>query len=213
MSRPPGPGIGGRLQALDRAVGRRRGLLAAGLTAGAVATALPHLAPAPPEGVVVLAAGRDLDAGTPLTDDDVVRLSLPLAARPEGVLTSLPAGARVAGRVRRGEALTDARLLGAGLLGGATGDAGLVATPVRLADPAEAALLHAGDRIDVLAAAADGRQESAPLAAADVLVLAVPVPDEHLEAGLVVLATTPSAAARLAAAAVSSRLSVVVRAA
>ncbi|MCW2608570.1 MAG: Flp pilus assembly protein RcpC/CpaB, partial [Frankiales bacterium] len=79
--------------------------------------------------------------------------------------------------------------------------------------PAGAALLRAGDRVDVLAASADGQQESAPVAAADVLVLAVPAPDEHLEGGLVVLATTPATASRLAAAAVSSRLSVVVRAA
>lgn len=205
-------GLPGALQALSRAVGRRRGLLAAGLTAAALATALPQLAPPAPEGVVVLAAARDLEPGAPVGEADVVRVSLPPQARPEGALTTAPEGARVAGRVRKGEPLTDARLLGAGLLGSDAADDGLVAVPVRLADPASAALLRAGDRVDVLAAAADGAQESAPLAAAGVRVLAVPVPDAELEGGLVVLATTPATAARLAAAAVSSRLSVVLRA-
>jgi Flp pilus assembly protein CpaB len=111
--------------------------------------------------------------------------------------------------VRRGEPLTDVRLLGAGLLVEAT--PGLVATPVRLADPAGAALLSPGDRVDVLAAPADGAAPAAPTVAADVTVLAVPTEVEPADGALVVLATTPATAARLAAAAVASRLSVTVR--
>ncbi|MCU1691391.1 MAG: hypothetical protein JWM64_482 [Frankiales bacterium] len=199
------------LRAGLRVVRRRRGLIAAGLTAAAVASALPTLAPPVEPGTVVLAAARDLPAGAVLVAADVVRLELPARARPEGALADGPVdGLRLAGPVRRGEALTDVRLLGAGLLGQA-GD-GLVASPVRLADPAGAALVRAGDRVDVLAAAPDGGAALAPTAASDVLVLAVPAPDEQVEGGLLVLATTPATASRLAAAAVSSRLSVVLRA-
>ena len=83
--------------------------------------------------------------------------------------------------------------------------------PVRLADPASAALLRPGDRVDVLAAATT---PEAPLLAAVVApaapVLAVPPAGTDLEGALVVLAAPPSTAARLAATAVTSRLSVVV---
>ena len=191
-----------------RVVRRRRGLLAAGLAAGAVATALPQLAPPAPPGLVVLAAARDLRAGASVQTADVVRLELPASALPDGALTDLPSGGvRVAGAVRRGEPLTDVRLLGAALL---DPDAGLVASAVRVADPAGAALVQAGDRVDVLAASPDGGSAGAARAAADVLVLSVPAPDPTAEGGLLVLATTPATASRLAAAAVSSRLSVVV---
>lgn len=216
MSRDPRGGLrgglSGGLRDVARVVHRRRALLAAGLVAGAVATALPQLAPPAPPGREVLAAARDLPAGTVLAAADLVRVALPAALAPAGALDAETAlvGRLVAGPVRRGEALTDVRLLGAGLL--AETGPGLVATPVRLADPAGAALLSAGDRVDVLAAPADGAAASAPVVAAGVTVLAVPAEVEAVDGALVVLATTPATAARLAAAAVASRLSVTVRA-
>ncbi|MDP9183416.1 MAG: RcpC/CpaB family pilus assembly protein, partial [Actinomycetota bacterium] len=85
--------------------------------------------------------------------------------------------------------------------------------PVRLADTATVALLHAGDRVDVLAAptSSEGAATSAVTVAAGVQVLAVPGgEDTDGQGGLVVLAATPATAARLAAAAVGSRLSVTV---
>ena len=202
-----------RLRPLADAVRRRRGLLAAGLAAAAVATALPQLAPQPVAGTAVLTAARDLVAGAALEADDVVPVELPAHVLPSG---ALPAGAdvlglRLAGAVRRGEPLTDVRLLGSGLLGPEHARAGLVAAPVRLADPDGAALLRAGDRVDVLAAPADGGAGTAPLVATDVVVLAVPAGTADLDGALVVLATRPGTAGRLAAAGVSSRLSVVLR--
>lgn len=136
-------------------------------------------------------------------------LTLPVTAAPSGVLTAVASavGHAVAGPVRRGEPLTDVRLLGAGL---PTGGAGIVATPVRLADPATASLLHAGDRVDVLAAATDatGPPGPATTVASGPTVLAVPAPGESDGAGaLVVLAATLGLADRLAAAVVRSRLS------
>jgi Flp pilus assembly protein CpaB len=87
----------------------------------------------------------------------------------------------------------------------------LVAAPVRLADPATAGLLHAGDRVDVLAVRTNEPQAVAATVASGLSVLAVPAPGESDPDGaLVVLAATPETAARLAAAAVGSRLSITV---
>ncbi len=198
---------------LSRAVRRHRALLAAGLTAAAVATAMPALVPTPPRTVPVVAALHDLAAGSPLTPGDLTSVALPEALVPAGVLTSVATavGRMVAGPVRRGEPLTDVRLMGSGLL---TGGPGLVAAPVRLADPATAALLSAGDRVDVLAAPTEASGPAASAAvtvASGIGVLAVPAADQAGgEGALVVLAATPAVAARLAAAAVRSRLSVTV---
>jgi Flp pilus assembly protein CpaB len=190
-------------------VARHRALVAGGLAAAAVAVALPALvAPAEPA-VQVLSAARDLPAGAVLSDDDLVALALPEAAVPTGVLVDATAvvGRLLAGPVRRGEALTDVRLLGAGLLTAGDG----VAVPVRLAEPATAALVQAGDRVDVLSAAPEGGP-AAQVVAAGLTVLAVPgLADDTGEGALVVLAADPPVAARLAAAAVTGRLSVTVR--
>ena len=186
-------------------VRRHRAVLAAGLTAAAVATALPVLAPEPARTFAVVAATHDLVPGRPLTTADLTTVAL--TALPDGALTTVGdvVGRAVAGPVRAGEALTDVRLLGSGLVR----TPGLVATPVRLADPATASLLRAGDRVDVLAAPTDGSVAEAVTVAAGLEVLSVPAADNS-EGALVVLAATPSAAARLAAAAVGSRLSVTV---
>lgn len=198
------------LGGLPRAVRRHRALLAAGLAAAAVATALPALAPRSPVAVSVLAAARELAPGVPLTSADLQRLDLPAAAVPAGALTAADqaVGQLVSGPVRRGEALTDVRLVGAGLVP-RTG--GLVAAPVRLADAAEAALLHTGDRVDVLATPTTATGPPVAVAVArGVQVLAVPGPGATGDGALVVVAADPAVAARLAGAPVSSRLSVTV---
>ncbi len=199
------------LRDLSRTARRHRALLAAGLTAAAVATALPVLAPPAAATQRVVAAAHDLAPGTPLVADDLTTVAVPQRLVPAGALTDAQdaVGRSVAGPVRHGETLTDVRLLGSGLVQGK----GLVAAPVRLADPATAALLHAGDRVDVLAAPT-GTAEPATTAvtvASAVQVLAVPsTTDTGAEGALVVLAATPATAARLAAAAVGARLSVTV---
>jgi Flp pilus assembly protein CpaB len=132
---------------------------------------------------------------------------------PGGALTTAhqATGRLLAAPVRRGETLLDVRLAGPRLLAGFPG--GLLAVPVRVADAASVALLSAGDRVDVLAAGtAAGGPVYATVVAADAAVLAVPTAiDAGGEGALVVLATTPSVAARLASAAVSSRLSITLR--
>ena len=193
---------------LLRALDRRRGLLAGGLAAASVATGLGVLAPEPAPTTVVIGAARDLPAGTALVEADLRRLRLPDETLPDGALTAVAdvAGRVLAGPVRAGEALTDVRLLGAALVP----DGERVAVPVRVAEPALPQLVQAGDRVDVLAASPDGAQ-TARAVVSDVAVLAVPPADQTAEGALLVVAASPGAAARLAAAAVTDRLSVVVR--
>jgi Flp pilus assembly protein CpaB len=196
------------LRDLRRALSRHRVLLSAGLAAGSVATAVTALAPAAAPTTAVVVAARDLTAGVPLGSGDVRTVELPTGAVPSGALDD-PAtaiGRLVPGPVRAGEPLTDVRLLGSGLLPPGSE----VATPVRVAERATGALVRAGDVVDVLSAAPDGSAPATTVVTA-VRVLSVPLADDDPgEGALLVLAATRSAAARLAAAAVTGRLSVVV---
>jgi pilus assembly protein CpaB len=207
---PAGP----PLRRWRRRVRRHRRPLTAVLAGLCLVTGLRSLAPPPPASAAVLVAARDLAGGVRLTGADLTLARLPPNAVPSGALAEDAAlGRTLAAPMRRGEPVTDVRLLGPALAD-ALGP-GLVETPVRLADPAVASLLHVGDRVDVLAAPADpGNGGATTVAAADVLVLAVPVPGDDTtgltQGALVVLATTRRTALALAAAAVGDRLSVLV---
>lgn len=194
--------------ALLVAVARHRAVLAAGLAAAAVAAGLSAVAPSARPTTPVLTAARDLAAGAVLEPGDLVAAAVPDALVPAGALTDVSdvAGRLVAGPVRRGEPLTDVRLLGAALLPAGAD----VAVPVRLAEPATGALVTAGDRVDVLAASPEGGL-AAQVVATGLAVLSVPAPsDLPAEGALVVVAASRATAARLAAAAVTGRLSVAV---
>jgi Flp pilus assembly protein CpaB len=162
-------------------------------------------------GVPVVAAARDLPAGTRLEASSLATLTVPAAAVPDGTVPdpAALAGRVLAGALRRGEPVTDVRLVGPALAVGLP--EGQVAAPVRLADLAVAGLVRAGDRVDVLATA-DG-DPSAEVVAAGALVLAVPAPppDDHAvatDSGLLVLAVERTVAARLAAASAAATLTV-----
>lgn len=201
-------GAAAALHDLRRALSRHRVLLAAGLAAGSVATAVTALAPPAAPTTAVLVAARDLVPGTPLARDDLRTVALPVGTAPSGALRDPAdaAGRLVPGPVRAGEPLTDVRLLGPGLLPPGPE----VAAPVRVAERATAALVRPGDVVDVLSAAPDGSAAAATVVTA-VRVLSVPLADDDPgEGALLVLAATRSAAARLASAAVTGRLSVVV---
>jgi Flp pilus assembly protein CpaB len=123
----------------------------------------------------------------------------------------------LAAPVRRGEPLTDVRLLSTALLA-ALGTSGLVAVPVRVTDgPATAAVVQPGDRVDVIAAAdpQDAGAVSTVTVARDVRALAVPAGAGDSSAGdgggLLVVAATAAQADALAQAATGARLSVTVR--
>lgn len=191
-----------------------RRLAAALLASGALVLAITPADPAParttaPPQTAVLVATRDLAAGLTVGPADLQPAQRASAQLPDGALV---AGVDVVGRVvtgsiRRGEIITDRRLLGPGL--SASLGAGEVASPVRLVDLEVAALLRPGDRIDILAATEDAT--SAVVVAAGVTVLAVPLTESRdgqrsEPLGLVVVAVDQETAATLAAAAASSIL-------
>jgi pilus assembly protein CpaB len=201
------------LTELARAAGWHRRLLAGGLAAGAVALGLQALQPPPPPTVDVLAAADDLQGGSRLAADDLRTVALPAEAVPAGVLRpGDDVEDRVlTGPVRAGEPLTDVRVVGPSLLAGWGRSS--VASPVRVADPGAVGVVRPGDRIDLIATLTTGEARSR-VVAADVPVLATPPDAEQgslTEGALLVVATTRTQAADLAAAAVTSRLSLVLR--
>lgn len=188
---------------LRRRVLRRRRPLAALLAAGAVAAGLHALAPPDPPSVTVRVAGHDLPAGHVLGRGDLAEVRLPAGVVPSGAVGT-PEGRTLAAPLRAGEAVTDVRLVGAGLA-----DAqppGAVTLPVRLSDAGQAGLLTVGDRIDLVAT--DPRAGRARALASDAQVLALPEPgttaDGALPGRLVVLALPAADVEEVTAASVAS---------
>lgn len=151
-----------------RAVLRRRRLLAAALTAIAVGAGIHATTSAPPALVGVQVAAHDLSPGVVLADGDLTTAQFAPGSVPER-LAAAPLGRTLAAPLRAGEPLTDVRLVGPGLAGALSGR---TAVPVRLPDAEMASLLHAGDRIDLVATDPEG--SGARVVASDALVLAVP---------------------------------------
>jgi len=187
----------------------RRGA-AALLTVLALVLAL-RPSPAPPctgspAARAVAVSARDLPAGTVLTAADLATARYPPGTVPAGVAADPERllGRALAGSVRAREPLTDARLVGPGIT--ALLPDGQVAAPVRLADLAVAALVHTGDRVDVLATAADA--PAAEVVAEGALVVAATGTDDEGGPGLLLLAVDDKTAARLAAAATTATLTV-----
>jgi pilus assembly protein CpaB len=165
--------------------------------------------PRAPAAVPVTVAATDLPPGTSLAARDLTVARLPPEFVPSGAAAEPgPLVGRVlAGGVRAGEPVTDARLVGPGLT--ALLPDGQVAAPVRLADLAVAALVRTGDRVDVLATAPDSA--SAEVVAAGALVLAAAHGADAVDdpaAGLLLIAVDDATAARLAAAATTDTLTV-----
>lgn len=194
---------------LRRVVLSRRRPLAALCAALAVGAAVQAHSPAQPRRTSVLTAVHDLAAGSVLRPEDVRAAAYDPDSVPSGSLSAAGAvGRTVAGPVRSGEPLTDARLVTSSLLAGYPG---LVAVPLRIGDPGAVRLLRVGDRVDLLAADPQGR--TARSVGADVPVLAIPRPGDDapgLTSGaLVVVGALPGEAPELAQASVTSVLSVV----
>jgi SAF domain len=117
----------------------------------------------------VVVAVRDLRPGTALTLDDV-QLEKRLATTvPDGSQADLSAvlGSTLASPTRRGEVLTDVRLLGSRLAEAAIGSKagpGARIVPLHLADSALIDLVRVGDVVDVLAAPAADAPATGPAA-------------------------------------------------
>lgn len=147
----------------------------------------------------VVVAARDLAPGVTVTADDVALSSRPAGTLPDGAVTTLDAavGATLAGPSRRGEVLTDARMLGSRLTGLSVGPNART-VPVHLADAAVLDLIRPGDVVDVLGTpSADSTERPRLLAVAAVVVLVSAAAGE----GRVVLVALPAAAAHTLAAA------------
>ncbi|HTY29069.1 MAG TPA: SAF domain-containing protein [Mycobacterium sp.] len=154
-----------------------RTLLARRIAAGGlvVLAGVAALRPDPADGRTdVVTAARDLSPGTALTVNDLATEKLSATMVPDGALGSvdLVVGATLAGPVRRGEVITDARVLGSRLAGLAAGpDARVV--PLHLADAAVLDLIRPGDVVDVLGAVSAETDAEPRVIAANAIVVLV----------------------------------------
>lgn len=152
---------------------------------------------------------RDLPAGTLLTQADVTEAAYADGTAPANLAVD-PIGEVLASPLRRGEPVTDVRLIGPSLT---QGRPDLTALPVRLPDSGMADLLAVGDIIDLVAVDPQGGEAGA--IARDVEVLAMPAPDDAdgsgfsggtsgLSGSLVILGVDASDVAQITASAVRS---------
>jgi pilus assembly protein CpaB len=231
-----------RARALRLAIARFRPLILLVCAAAALLATARALAPPATPTRPVLVAAHDLGAGHVLGAGDLHTVDWPAhLSPPPGDPSTTPGGA-VLGRtlataLRAGEPVTDARLLGPGVLAGQP--PGSFAVPVRLADPTTAGFVTAGDRVDVIAGTAtdvpgfEGGPARTDVVASDVVVIAVPGrgtsgdaagsggglsaltggsgPADATDGGLLVVATDRATAVRLAGAQAGRVLSIAVR--
>lgn len=191
-----GPTMRDRMQLLIGSKGfrilvLRRAVAAVLAVLAAVLALLPqHRPPAPVLATVVVAA-RDLAPGIVVARNDVVVRTVPAQIVP-GQALHAPAqavGHVLSGAARRGETLTDVRLVdsvltGNGLAGGGPPESGQpgktpqVAVPIRLADSGVAELLYPGQRVDVIAGnTSPGNADTAQVLAERATVIAVRPPE------------------------------------
>ena len=137
---------------------------------------------------------------------------LPESLRPQAALTA-PEQAKnriLAGATAAGEPLTNARLLGPENTRLTASDPTASAVPFRLADPAVAALLTPGLRVDVVTVSPSATAEAVILAA-NATVLTVRPADKSTEGHLVVLALPREEARKVAAASLGQPVAVTLR--
>ncbi|MGE2721511.1 SAF domain-containing protein [Mycolicibacterium celeriflavum] len=181
-----------------------RTVLARRIAAGGlvILAAVAALRPDPDdERVDAVVAARDLSPGSQLTTDDVRVERLSAATLPDGIQSDFTAvvGATLTGPVRRGEALTDVRLLTPRLAEAAVGPAARI-VPLTLDETAVLDLIRPGDVVDVLAA---GEESDTRVVATDAIVVLVSEKPSGPGAGVdrVVLVALPAHAAHEVAAA------------
>src|SRR5271163_4598408 len=154
----------------------------------------------------VVVAARDLAPGTALTPDDVRLEKRSATTLPDGSQADLDAvvGSTLASPTRRGEVLTDVRLLGSRLAESTAGPGARI-VPLHLADSALIDLVRVGDVVDVLAASAtDSRadtQAATKVVATDAVVVLVSAKAkvQDAESERVVLIALPARVANMVA--------------
>jgi Flp pilus assembly protein CpaB len=188
---------------------RRRPLAALCVAVAAVAGVHAARPPAGPT-VAVTVAARDLASGTVLAPRDLVVRRYPADVAPLGS-DPRAVGRTLAAPVRRGEPVTDVRIVSRSLV---SAYPDRVALPVRIADADAVSLVRVGDHIDLVAA--DPRRGTASYVAVDVPVLALPAPADDDRTGsaltgrLVLVAAAPTEVDRIAGAAATDLLSLVI---
>ncbi len=211
-----GSGLADLRTEISDLVQSHRRLLTTALIVIAAVGALSALRPAAGRTIPVWVAAHDLRGGAPLRAADLRLEELPVADVPAAAIphTTAPVGRLLAAPMRRGEPLTDVRLLSAALLS-LSGTGADVAVPVRVSDgPAALALLHPGDRVDVITTedvASAGLRATAGPVVQDVGVLAIPAHVAADDAGLIIVAATPAQAASLAEIPAGDRVSIALR--
>ncbi|SRX93877.1 Hypothetical protein [Mycobacterium tuberculosis H37Rv] [Mycobacterium shimoidei] len=156
----------------------------------------------------VVVATRDLHPGAALTADDV-RLERRLAASiPDGSQADLDSvvGATLTGPARRGEILTDVRLLSSRLAESSAGPGARI-VPLHPVDSALIDMVRAGDVVDVIAAPeADSHADPRIVASNAVVVLVSAKPKMQADDRVVLVALPSAAATALAGAALAQRI-------
>ena len=147
-------------------------------------------------------AARPIATGTELTAADVRLEAWPRSIRPGGAFDASRAvvGKRTSSALESGEAITATRLVGSGLTTGLA--PGLAAIPVAVADSGVLRLIHAGDRVDLLAAPVVDGAGDGDLLASSVLVLAAiaPTDTDAARSGTLVVAADRATELRLVSA-------------
>jgi Flp pilus assembly protein CpaB len=168
-----------------------------------------------PEGdrIEVVIATRDISPGTALTADDISLESRLAAAVPDGATVDLATvlGATLAGAARRGEVLTDVRLLGKRLTE-ATGGPDARIVPVHPADSALAGLVRPGDVVDVVAASdTDSHANPRVVATGGIVVLVSDQQNRTADDRVVLVALPATAANAVAGAALAQTVTLTLR--
>ena len=211
------------LTTLARSIRRHRRLLAALLAAWAAYLTLGIVRPDAPPSRSTVVTVHDLAAGSVVQVDDIALRPWPVEGVPPAALAdpAVAVGRVAAVAVPAGTPVTTTSVVSPEALSRhmtASGGDG-VAIPIRLSDPAVAALLAPGDRVDVWSSREGSVPAVAVRVAAAAVVLAVPRPTSggllatSGASALVVLAVPSVAVPALAYATSSARLTVTVLAA
>jgi pilus assembly protein CpaB len=212
-----GPGLRARLpRGWRRAVALRR-LAAVLLVAVAAVLAVAGAAAPSVAGTPVVLARRDLAPGAAVGPDDVGVVARSPDGVPAGALPAVgdAVGRSPVGPVRAGEVLTDVRLVGPEAARAAVGVPDAAGVPLRLADPAVAALVRAGALVDVVGGAGAGGGGlgggGVVLARGARVLTVLPGEERTASVPLVLVALPGPDAARVAAATVGQEVTLTLR--
>ncbi|HTZ12764.1 MAG TPA: SAF domain-containing protein [Mycobacterium sp.] len=173
-----------------------RRIAAAGLV---VLAGVAALRPDPDgERAQVLVAAHDLGPGAALSADDLQLEKRLIPTIPDGAQSEINTvvGSTLAGPARRGEVLTDVRLLGRRLAESAAGPGARI-VPLHPVDSALTDLVRPGDVVDVVASSDSGSESKPHVVATDAIVVLVSAKQKAQAAAndRVVLVALPAASA------------------